>query len=329
MRVRLLPMMAILALLVASGCGDEAAGSDNGDGGGDGGPATITIGVSPNVNVAAMQIGIEEGLFEARDLTVELDTHQSSSASVPLLLNNEWQMTTAGAATVITAISEGIDIKIVSAVSYNRVTEFGASRATLVRADSGITSFAELTGKLGSNGLGSSLDIHTRTAVDQAGGDAQNLTSVEIPQPNAVAALRDGSVDAITVTQPFAARAAADPDLVSLGDPAISALGSDTAPIIYTVVAGAYAQANGDVLKRFLEALEEASELANNDEDRAREAASTLTELPVEELAQIPMPGYGTELDRDVLQREIDVLIEYADLDPADAPSVDDLLWTP
>ncbi|MFC0527633.1 ABC transporter substrate-binding protein [Phytohabitans kaempferiae] len=316
---------AAALLLSVTACGGDS-GSDSGAAAG---PTKIKIGVSPNVNVAGMQIGIDQGKFTARELAVELDSHQSSSASVPLLLNNQWQMTTAGAATVISAIAEGVDLKIVSSVSYNVVTDDGASRATLVRANSGITTFQQVKGKLGVNGLGSSLDIHTRATIDKAGGDSKQLTSVEIPQSNAVAALRDGTVDAITVTQPFAYRASQDPSLRSLGDPAISALDSEQAPIIYTVVAGSFAEKNAEALRQFVEALGEASTVANDDPQAARQAASKLTELPVEQLAKIPLPGYGTEIDRDVLQHEIDVLVQYGDLAKEKAPSVDDLLWKP
>lgn len=317
--------LACIALLVA-GCGAESA-SDSGDG--DTGPASIAIGVSPNLNVAGMQIGIDEGIFAENDLEVELDTHQSSSASIPLLLNDQWQMTTAGAATVVTAVAEGIDVQIFGAVSYNVATDDGAARSTLVRADSDMTAFEDLSGDLGVNAIGSSFDVHTRTAVDKSGGDSSQLTSVEVPLPNSAAALRDGRIDAVTLPQPLAHGAAQDADLRGLGDPAIISLGADDAPIIYLMAAGDYLRDNADAVERFLDALSQASEQANENPDAIHEAASTLMELPPDVFDGVPLPGYGVELDREVLQAEIDVLVEHADLTAETAPSADDMIWAP
>lgn len=325
MRIKFLaPVAAVFLLLSATACSGSAGTTTTAAG-----PMKITIGVSPNASVAALQIGADRGQFAAKNLTVELDSHQSSSASVPLLLKNQLQMTTAGPSTVISALAGGVDLKIVSAVSDNVVTPTGSNRATLVRANSGITSFKQLKGKFGVNGLGSALDIDTRAAIDKAGGDSKQLTSVEIPLPNAAAALRSGTVDAITVFQPFAYQASQDPSLRSLGDPANTALGSDTAPTLYTVVAGSFAQKNSAVLQQFVEALGEASKVANDDPQATLQAAAQLTKLPVDQLAKIPPLRYDTQIDRNVVQREIDLMVQYGGVAKDKAPTVDTLLWKP
>jgi ABC-type nitrate/sulfonate/bicarbonate transport system substrate-binding protein len=292
-------------------------------------PLDIVIGTSLNTHVVAMEMAIIDGAFASAGLNVTRQTQQSTAAQVPLLSDNTWQLTTGGAATVISAVAGGVDLKIIAAVSYNAVRDNGSSRGTLVRADSGMTSFADLKGTLGTSSVGNSLDLHLRAAVDLSGGDSSQLTSVEVPNANALQALRDGQIDVLAVPQPFATQGQNDPTLLNLGDAGIITLESDTAPVLYIIALGSWADEHAAELTEFLRILEEQSEVANGDTNRVLEIASSLTEQPVERLANVPLPVYGTVVDRDVLQREIDVMVEYGGMSASEAPTVDDIWWQP
>jgi len=274
--------------------------------------STIQLGLLPLADVAPVYIGIEEGYFEDEGLTIEIVPVQGGAAAIPALVNGDLDITFGNYVSFFLASSSGIDLRIIA--DQNHATPGFSSIMTL--PDSGIAAPADLVGKkLSVNTLSNVAEITSRAQIKDAGADPDAVEYTEIPFPEMIAALEQGSVDAIFAVEPFATLAKQQLQAVEVVNPYGGRL--EGFPVAGFQATTEFATQNPNTVAAFQRAMVKASALAASTPARVVEILPTYTTLTPELAGTIAQPLYVSEIDTGALQTVVDLMVEFEVLDAA------------
>ena len=194
----------------------------------------------------------------------------------------------------------------------------------VVAEDSPIRSFADLQNRtVAVNGLRSFFDLTVLESVRRSGGDPDLVSVVAVPFEDQVAALRQGRVDAVSTLEPFAGQLLRS-GFRAVGNPATTALGPRS---VATVLMGAkeFVDRNPALMRRFIQALREATDYANTHPAEVRRTISETTGAPPEAVAQLPVPWFITGIERRAAELTTTLMVDHGRID--EAPAVDEFTW--
>jgi NitT/TauT family transport system substrate-binding protein len=309
-RVRRTPMtLIVMSALVLTGCGGGGSGGqDTGSGatGGASGELTpVSVGAIPIVDVAPLYLGVEQGIFADHGLQVEPFLAQGGAAIVPAVVTGQAQFGFSNITSLLQAEARGVPLALVApgpGATGDPAADFAA---VIVTADSPVQDAADLAGRtVAINSINNISDTVVRETVRQAGGDPKTIKFVELPFPNMVAAVADGSVDAAFTVEPFATvgksqgmRAVASP--YTQTDANLTVAGYFTSD--------QYAAENPDIVKAFAEAMVEAQQYATDHSDEARAVLDSYTQIDPAVAADLTLPRYQTEINRDAVAKLLEL----------------------
>ena len=306
------------ALLLLSGCTDSSAPAEGGatDAGDDLTP--VSVGVIPIADTAALWLGVEQGFFEEQGLDVTIETASGGAAIVPAVIAGDYQFGFSNTLSLMVA-AENLPIRMVSAaVATTGDTEVDMG-AVVTKADSGIVGPADLAGKtVSSNSVGNINDTVVRDAVDEAGADSSTISFVEVPFPEAVAAVQNDQVDAAFVVEPFVTAAK------EAGLTVVTSAYADFDPKLDIAAYFAKDDVDADLEEKFVTAMQTSLEYAQENPDEVRRILSTYTQTPAEVLEQITLPTFPTEMNRAAIERLAEAAQSYGVL--SKTPDFDNLL---
>ena len=283
---------------------------------------TVRLASSPLGHLAPIYLAQEQGIFAKHGLKVEVDTETSDLTSVPAVLAGKVDFATGDLTTLIVARSKGLDVKAVVPASASTGKEGADYGALVVKGDSGITSAKQLEGKTVSvNILTNIAAAAAREAVRADGGDPTKVKLVEIPFPQAPAAVSTGRVDGAWVVEPFLSAAKAQ------GAVPVGWGFTDLAPDLTVsawYAAGSYTSKNAKTVTAFRDAVREAYAYARAHEDEVRAKIPTFTEIKPEVAAKITLTGLRDEVSRQAAEK----LAGYAQRDGliTTTPDLDELI---
>jgi NitT/TauT family transport system substrate-binding protein len=178
--------------------------------------------------------------------------------------------------------------------------------AVITKSDSGISSPADLAGKtVSSNSVGNINDTAVRSVVDEAGADSSTIDFVEVPFPDAIAAVENDQVDAAFVVEPFVTAA------LDAGLEVVTYAYADFDPNLDIAAYFALNSVDADLLAKFQSAMQKSLEYADANPDAVRDIIATYTQTDPEVLAEITLPKYPTEFDRASSEKLAAAAVEY------------------
>ena len=309
-----------IAALALTGCGSGSpSGSSEPAGSGaaaSGGLQKVTVGVLPIAPSGAMQYGIDEGIFEKHGLDVELQTGQGGAAMLPAVSTGTMNFAVGNPLSVMTAVDKGLDMKIVTGYS-NSKAEGEDINAVVVKADSGIDSFADLAGKTTAvNTLKTQGDLTIMESAAIDGGDPKALKFSEMPFPDMEAQLERGNVDAIWIPEPFQSKALANKDYKLLGYPNQKALPG--LPTMVTFTSGSFASENPGIVSDFKAAVTETLAAAEADPEGVRAVLPDFMGMDEAVAKGLKMETFDADLPTEVLgdMGKLTVKYGYVEKDP-------------
>ena len=194
---------------------DGATGTDAAEPAGEPEKADIKLGIIPIADVAPVFIGIEQGFFEEEGLTVSTEFAQGGAASIPSVVSGDIDFAFGAYPSFFSAVQEGLPL-LISTEANRAAPLFGGLYAL---PDSGIATPADLEGKtIAVNTLNNLVQLAVEAQLVDAGLTLDDVTLVEIPFPDMVAALERGDVDVIAVVEPFGTIAKNSLDAVLVTD---------------------------------------------------------------------------------------------------------------
>lgn len=293
--------LVVCVLLV--GCGGDPPASSDSDG-----PDRVNVGVIAILDVAPIYLGKEKGFFTSRDIELTLTPAQGGAAIVPAVLNGQYQFGFSNVVSLLLARSQKVPLKVVSNGNNSTGVDGKDFGSVLVRADSPIRTAADLAGRnIAVNTLRNIVDTTVRASVRKAGADPATLRFTELPFPDMPAALQGGKVDAAFMVEPFQSVARAQ------GARSVASSYVDAAPDL-TVAAYFTTQSlldrDPDLVKRFSEAMRESLAYADAHPDEARRVIGTYTKITPEVIAQVTLPKWPAEVNRESVQTLADLALQ-------------------
>lgn len=298
-RFRATSVLAAL-LLTATACGSS---DDSGDGGGGGGGSDeldqVTVGVIPIIDVAPIYLGDEQGFFTDRGIELTLELAQGGAAIVPAVLSGDTQFGFSNVVSMFIASNQGLPVRMIAPGASSTGVQGEDFQGIAVGADSDIESAADLEGKtVGVNTLNNICGVSIDASVRAAGGDPSKVNYVEIPSPDAPAALENGDVDADCMGEPFLTVT------LAAGGRIIASNFVDVAPdatIATYFTAQPLLDSDPDLVQRFTEAMQESLSYADEHPDEARQIVTTYTQITADVLADVTLPRWPAEFNTDSL----------------------------
>lgn len=304
--------IAVVGLAACSG-GDLASPDGTGDPtgatGGSGDTVKVSLGTLAIAPSAAIQYGIDHGIFAEHGFDVELTLGQGGAAVLPAVSNGSIDLGVGNPLSILTAADQGLDMRIVSGYSHS-IASGEDINGVVVRADSGIASWKDLEGKtVATNSLRTQGDLTIRESVEKDGGDPAAVNFTEIAFADMEAQLELGNVDAVWLPEPFLSRAIGNADNVLVGYPNQNTIPGLPTMVLFT--SGAYADANAEQLKEFTAALEEVLSTATSDTTGFPETISEFTGMPLEAAQNLRLEKLTTELDPSIIQSLGDLAVKF------------------
>lgn len=293
---------SILALtLVGCGSGSPSGGSDtetNTAGGEE--LTTLVLGILPIAPSAAVQYGIDEGIFEKHGLSIELNTSNAGAAMLPAVSTGELNIAVGNPLSVITAVDRGLEMKIVTGYSASNA-EGEDANAVIVKKDSGIDSWADLVGKTTAvNALRTQGDLTIMESAELDGADPAQLKFSEMPFPDMQAQLDRGNIDAMWTPEPFMSRTLADEGNKLLGYPNQEAIVG--MPTMVTFTSAKFAEENAEIVADFQAAMQEILPITQSQPEMVRELLPDFIDMDPEVAKSIVMETWDAEVPTSALQ---------------------------
>lgn len=244
-----------------------ACGGSSGTGSGDGGTNEVTVRADVYFTGAVLPLvaGVQTGIFEDHGLRVNLKEGTGSATTIQTVANGSDDMGYADAATMVQSVGKGMPVSMVAGMVQK-------SPLTIITfKDSGIDGPEDLVGKTAGYTPGSAAERLFPAYAAATGIDETKVTFRNVDIPTRTQLFLGGKTDftfGLTNVSLPNLELACDCELVSMtyADAGVQTLSSGI------VVGDEFAQDNPETVKKFLAALEEAVEFADEDTDAAVDA---------------------------------------------------------
>ncbi len=320
---QLLGGLAVASVFLLSACG---SGSPSGTGSTatteDGTLQKVTVGVLPLVATAPIYLGEEKGFFEEEGLDLELQSSEGGAAVVPSVVSGDFDFGYSNTLSILVAADKGLDLRFVTNGASSAMEGEADATAVVVPANSDIKTPADLAGKRVSvNTLSNIGDTTIRYVVESDGGDQSSIEFVEVPFPEAPAALENQQVDAAWIAEPFLTEA------LSHGARVITYNYRDTDPNLdiggYFTTAKAI-EGNPELVEKFTTAMNKSLAYAGENPEEVREIVGNYTKINEELRKKMILPGFRVDFDQVAAAVLAEAATRYGTL--SEAPDLEKLL---
>jgi NitT/TauT family transport system substrate-binding protein len=303
---------ASAALLALTACTDSAAPEETA-------PSETETTEMRQVRVAslpisdqiALQVGIDEGIFEKYGLDVEVVPAQGGAQAIPALLSGDIQFAIGQPFGPFRAGLQDLGITVISDFSSS-LPEGNDVNGVVSLADSGIERPSDLQGKkVAVNSIGAAGDLTIRAAVDADGGDSSTVEFVEVAFPDAEAQLEAGNIDAAWVPDPFMSKIVANGNLVV--HPYQAVLPGLT--VLTNITTNELIESDPQLVEDYAAAVAESLEFTQNNEEAARAAIVKHLGIPEEVAAGLTLPKFDPTLNIAQITELAELAVEYGTLD--------------
>lgn len=231
---------------------------------------SIVVGAGAAVYHTPIFVAAEKGIFDKHGLDAKVLVYQSGVEQINGQVNGAQLVTLLGAAPFISAVSNGMPLKIIGGFhgnplkdSYADIFGVAASQA------SGVTAIEQLKGKKIGLHIGSGSEIYMNGLLADAGLSRDDVEYVQVSASNTLAALTTGDIDAIAVWEPWIANA------VVRGNAHLVAHGgcSGCYETGITITTDKNIAQQSDELRRYMQAAVEAQQWVRNNKEEAADIA--------------------------------------------------------
>jgi NitT/TauT family transport system substrate-binding protein len=305
---RLLAPIAAVALLVTA-CGGSSGDSSSEAGSSSGGTTKISVGVIPIVDVAPIYLGKEQGFFSDRGIDLDLVQTTGGAASVPGVIAGDFQYSFANITSVLLAQSTGLPLRVIAEGNSSTGDEAADFAGIVVPPGSDVTSPKQLEGKtVAVNNLKNIGEVTIRKAIEDDGGNPDDVEFAELAFPDMPAALANKQVDAAWLVEPFFTVAK------QAGNTLISSNLATAAP---DMTIGTYftteqqIKENPELTTNFRAAIQESLQYAQDNPDEVRRILLTYTKIDPAVAQALTLPAFPQEVNADSVQAVADLMVKY------------------
>lgn len=314
LRITAVAVLATAGLLLTACSGGGSLDGEAADPGADSeGTAElipVTVGLIPIAASAAVQMGIDDGLFEEQGLDVTVQIGQGGAALLPAVSSGDIEFAVGNPLSVLVAASQGLDMNIIAGYSSVDVPPDLLPTGVIVKEDSGITTWKDLEGKkVAVNAFNTQGDLAIMESVAMDGGDPTAVEFTEIAFPDQQPQLEQGNIDASWVPEPFVGAALATDGLMLLGEPMGNAIPGLASMVTFT--SAKFAEENPDVVEKFRAGIAASLDAAMADTDAYRDVIATFTGMDPAVVEKINLEHLSADLDESIIEDLSALALKY------------------
>lgn len=266
---------------------------------------TIRLGFIPVGDCLQLFVAQDLGLFAEEGLAVEATPFKGGSLIAMAVEAGELDAGWSNTVSLAQALDRGFDFAVIAPGAFE-IAPGHRSHSLLVRADSAISTVADLRGKtVAINTLGNINEVAMAALAAQNGIDRHDIRLVEIPFPQMIPSLESGAVDAVLVLEPFVTLGASGGRTRVLEPAALKAFG-DRFLIASWFSTRRWINAHPETAEAFRRAMLKASAAIARDPARARAILTSHTGLDAELAQAITLPAF----EPDILDADVQPLID-------------------
>jgi NitT/TauT family transport system substrate-binding protein len=295
----------VLTLFLAVGMLSACGGGDEEESGGGGGqaaqPTTLKVGVIPIADVAPLYLGVKKGFFDQRKLKIQPQLAEGGAAIVPAVVSGNFQIGFSNTISLLIAASKNLPVQIISQGVLGGTDEAKPWADLLVLKAGPVKSGKDLEGKtIAVNTLNNICEVTIKASLEKDGVDVSKLKFTEVPFPDMNAALEAKRVDGACVVEPFVSQGKAGK---AKGiDPFYIRTAPDLTVATY-FASRKFIEENGDVVDRFVAAMNQSLDYAQQHPDEVRQVLLDYTEIPKAAAAKIKLPIWRSDLNRPTIEQ--------------------------
>ncbi|GAA0414070.1 ABC transporter substrate-binding protein [Microbispora corallina] len=298
--------IGLVVALTLTGCGGANTSTESGTGNGLE-KTTLTVGVLPIADVAALFIAQQRGFFKAEGLTVNPQIVASTVVAIPKLVSGAVDITLGNYFSVLSAQEKQMaKFRILADTFQAKPDVFDI----VVKGDSPIKSVKDLKGKKISV---ASLNSIGTLAVDSTlrvnGLDPKDVQYVPMAFPDAPGKLAAGQTDAAWLTEPFLTGVQKDMGARKIADTMTGAMADF--PIAGWTTTDSVLQKYPKTMAAFQRAIVKAQQIADSDREAVEKVLPSYTKITPEAASVITLGSYPSSLNPTRIQRVADIMLEY------------------
>ncbi|MBR1598865.1 MAG: aliphatic sulfonate ABC transporter substrate-binding protein [Lachnospiraceae bacterium] len=256
--------------LVACGNGDSAAASEEASN-------QVVIGTLDLVN-GDLIAQYEDWYTQELGVDVKIIKFDSGKDINSAIASGSIDIGQVGSSPATLAIANGLDIEVFWIGDI-----IGKAETLVAKNGSGISTLADLKGKKVATPFASTAHYSLLNALKLEGIDESEVTILDMETDKINAAWQTGDIDAAYVWYPVLSELLKDGTAITDSEE-LAGKGVVTADT--NVVRRAYADANPDVITKFVELQLRANDIINNDSDKAAEEIASVLEISKEDAAE-------------------------------------------
>lgn len=266
----------------------------------------IIIGCTATTDCASAAVAETEGIFEKNGLDAHMLLISLNSNIPAALLSDSIQIGGPTPSVFLQAVDGGLDLVAVAGASVTS-NSTADTAAIVARPDSGIKTAKDFVGKkVGAPGIGAFLQVLFAQWLIQHDVNPKDVDFVEVTFPTMNDVLKSGSVDAVVTAGPVMA------NMISSGTGVVVSHYLEDLPEgepqVMLAATRSWAKAHPDELAAFRKSLDEAAEIVNSDPDKARQAISAFTKIPMKVLNTIKVSVSDPQITKEQLDWWVDVM---------------------
>lgn len=277
----------------------SACGSDDKDGD----SSSVTVGVLPLADYGPVYWAQDKGLFKKHGLDVKFEALQGGPVGLQQVVAGQLDFSFSNPISSAIASSKGAPVETVAITSGWGKGELGV----FVKPGSPIKDMADLDGK--TVGINTTQNVGDTLFANLAKSKGLKAEPdwVEVPFPEMIDGVKNGSIDAGYLPEPFAtaARAAGLRDVADL----IQA-DNVSLPGASFITSKTYAAQNPETVKKFADALEEARQQIAADPQAFRSWMPKALGIDVGASEKMNLPDFEVGLTDEGMQKVADILID-------------------
>lgn len=266
-------------------------------------PTTVTYGFIAFAGDAAVQVAQQQDYFRDACLTVNIQTSSSINNVVPGVVGGTYDFGLQSGGGVAVAVSRGIPVAIVANDYFHQ-----HEQELMVKTGGPIHTLKDLVGQTVALGaLNNNYEAGLFSLLQQAGVSPSSVKFASVATNQIASEVESGQVAAGQINEPFITEAGSM--LTTLVDP-LQVFGTPAANA-YVIVDTNWADANKDTLKRFLQAYNRAQKYCASNPNLVASVVSSYTGISSDITSKMNLPGWGTALNEQSQQQQMDLMYQY------------------
>ena len=271
----------------------------------------VKISYLPIIDLLQLYVAWEKGFFEGEGLKVEGQSVPGGAVSQTLVESGSVDLGWTAVVPLSQAYVKGFQFAFIAPGNFVDTTN-RSTVAIVVKKDSPVQSVKDLAGKtIAVNGINSVNHLSVLSIADFNKVDIKGLKFMEVNFPMQPAAIKEGSVQAASMNQPFLAMAESEGTVRQLYPGFFPPEVAPRYMVSSWFTKKDSMEKNKDKIGRYLRAINKATDFISKNPDQMPDIAAKYTKLDVNLIRKVTLPKFFPKVQKKDIQVQIDLCTKY------------------